>query len=77
MRSILVLSLLITLCAAANAATVHHGQGRHVRSNPGRIVGPVSGFAYAPVGPMVHDRRSAPIYQPSVYENRYPNWGGM
>ena len=78
MRSILVLSLLITLCAAANAATVHHGQGRHVRSNPGRIVGPVSGFAYAPAGPMVRDRRSAPIYnQPSVYENRYPNWGGM
>jgi hypothetical protein len=41
-------------------------------------VGPISGFAYAPARPMVNDRRSAPIYdQPGVYDNRYPNWGGM
>jgi hypothetical protein len=71
-------SLLITLCAAANAATAHHGHGRHVHANQGRIVTPVSGFAYAPAGPMVHNRRPAPLYdQPSAYENRYPNWGGM
>jgi hypothetical protein len=56
MRSILALSLLITLCGSANAATVHHAH-RHaiVRSNQGMIApGPASGFAYAP--PPIHDR---------------------
>jgi hypothetical protein len=77
MRSIFALSLLIALCAAANAATAHHGHDRHVRSSQGRIADPVSGFARAPVRPMVHDRRSAPMNdQPGTYDNRYPNWGG-
>ena len=50
MRSIFALSLLITLCGSANAATVHHPHRRHaiVRSNQGMIApDPASGFAYA------------------------------
>jgi hypothetical protein len=54
MRSILALSLLITLCGSANAATVHHAHGRHVL-NQGMIASdPASGFAYAPSGPPIH-----------------------
>jgi hypothetical protein len=45
MRSILALSLLITLCGAANAATVHHAHRQHA----------TSGFAYVPPGPPIHD----------------------
>jgi hypothetical protein len=51
MRSILALSLLITLCGSVNAATVHHAHRRHaiVRPNQGMIASdPASGFAYAP-----------------------------
>ena len=56
MRSILALSLLITLCGSANAATVHHAQRRHVL-NQGMIASdPASGFAYAPPGPPTHYR---------------------
>jgi len=61
MRSILALGLLITLCGAANAATVHHAH-RHaiVRPNQGMIASdPASGFAYAPPGPPIR-YRSAP-----------------
>jgi hypothetical protein len=54
MRSILALSLLITLCGSANAATVHHAHRRHVL-NQGMIASdPASGFAYAPSGPPIH-----------------------
>ena len=54
MRSILTLSLLITLCGSANAATVHHAHRRHVL-NQGMIASdPASGFAYAPSGPPIH-----------------------
>jgi len=56
MRSILTLSLLITLCGSANAATVHHAHRRHVL-NQGMIASdPASGFAYAPPGPPIHYR---------------------
>ena len=64
MRSILALSLLITLCGSANAATVHHAHRRHaiVRPNQGMIASdPASGFAYAPPGPPIH-YRAAPDY---------------
>lgn len=73
MRSIFALGLLISLCAPANAATVHHADRRHAvaRPNQGLISGPFSGFAYAPVGPRVHYDD-----QPSVYDNHYKNWGG-
>ena len=56
MRSILALSLLVTLCASANAATVHHAHRRHaiVRPNQGMFASdPASGFAYAPAGPPI------------------------
>ena len=59
MRSILALSLLITLCGAANAATVHHAHRQHVRPNQGMISDPASGFAYSP--PSI---RSAPDDEP-------------
>ena len=61
MRSILALSLLITLCGSANAATMYHAHRRHaiVRPNQGMFASdPASGFAYAPPGPPIH--RAAP-----------------
>ena len=74
MRAILALGLLITLSAAADATPAHHR--RHAVANPTQIFTPGvrSGFAYAPDGPAV---RQVPYDdQPSVYDNRYPNWGG-
>jgi hypothetical protein len=68
MRSILALSLLITLCGSANAATVHHAR-RHamVRTDQGRIASdPASGFAYAPAGPPMQ-------YRPAPYDD-YNGW---
>ena len=59
MRSILALSLLITLCGTANAATVHHAHRRHAD--------PASGFAYAPPGSPIH-YRAAPY---NVYNEPY------
>ena len=58
MRSILALSLLATLCASANAATVHHAaHRRHTIPNQGMIASdPASGFAYEPPGPPIHYR---------------------
>ena len=57
MRSILALSLLVTLCGSANAATVHHTHRR-----------PASGFAYAPPGPPIQ-YQSAPY---NDYNAAYP-----
>ena len=50
MRSILALSLLVTLYGSANAATMYHAHRRHtiVRSQPLISSDPASGFAYAP-----------------------------
>jgi hypothetical protein len=69
MRSILALGLLITLCGAANAATVHHAH-RHalVRPNQSMMMGPASGFAY---GPAIR-YRSAPDYEP--YSGAYQGY---
>ena len=58
MRYILALSLLITLCGSANAATVHHPHRRH----------PASAFAYEPPGPPIHYQR-APY---NDYNEPYP-----
>jgi len=67
------LSLLITLCASAEAATAHHR--RHVVSpNQGYSERAISGFAYAPDGPVVRDQFEST--RPSVYDNKYQNWGG-
>jgi len=66
MRSILALSLLITLCGSASAATVHHARRGHaiVRPNQGMIApDPASGFAYAPAGSPMQ-------YRPAPY-NEY------
>ena len=63
MRSILALSLLITLYGSANAATVHQAHRRHatVPPNQGMIASdPASGFAYAPARPPMY-------YQPPPY----------
>ena len=71
MRSILALSVLITLCGSANAATVHHAHRRHaiVGPNQGMIASdPASGFAYAPAGPQIH-YRTAPY---NDYDGAYP-----
>jgi hypothetical protein len=71
MRSVLALSLLITMCGSANAATVHYVHRRHaiVGPNQGMIASdPASGFAYAPPGPPIH-YRTAPYHD---YDGPYP-----
>jgi hypothetical protein len=40
MRSVLALSLLIVLCASADAATMHHARPRHVIVRPSQPVDP-------------------------------------
>jgi hypothetical protein len=60
MRSILALSLLITLFGSANAATVHHSHRRH----------PASAFAYEPPGPPIHYQQ-APYKE---YNEPYPGY---
>jgi hypothetical protein len=75
----LALSLLVTLCGSANAATMYHAHRRHaiVRANHGLISSdPASGFAYAPLGPPIRYQPAPYNDQPSPYDNRYPNWGG-
>ena len=78
MRYVLALSLLITLCASANAATVHH-RHRHAGGDRGLIMGPASGVVYAPrPGPRIR-YDPAPLYddQPDPrVDNPYKNWGG-
>lgn len=62
MRLILALSVLISLCGVANAATVHHGHHRHAVLRPHHHMYPsgrVSDFAYA----RRPYYRSAPYYQ--------------
>ena len=51
MRAILALSLLITLCASADAATAHHRRDAVASHHYGFTPGALSGFAYAPAGP--------------------------
>jgi hypothetical protein len=75
MRTILALGLLISLSAAANAATVHHHR-RHAVASQRTVIDSVPGFAYAPAE---QPRAYQPVPysdQPSPYDNRYPNWGG-
>jgi hypothetical protein len=80
MRAILALSLLITLCASANAATVRHPH-RHaaVRASQGMILGPSPGWTYtAPAGARAQ-YAPGPVYndQPDPrVDNPYKNWGG-
>jgi hypothetical protein len=80
MRYLLASSLLIALGGTANAATVHHAH-RHAVADPNRglVMGPASGFAYAPPrGPRVQ-YAPAPYYddQPDPrVDSPYKNWGG-
>src|SRR6266436_3849447 len=56
MRSILVLGLLMTLCASANAATLHHYRTRHYVVIPPSVASSfaaVPGWTYAPPRPAV------------------------
>ena len=46
MRSVLALGLLITLCASASAATVHHSKPRHAIVRPSQgVTAPAARFA--------------------------------
>ncbi|MET3907580.1 hypothetical protein ABID59_001921 [Bradyrhizobium sp. S3.3.6] len=66
MRSILALSVLISLCGVANAASVHHGH-RHAVLRPHHHMYPsgrASGFAYAP---RQYDRSADPCSRPEAY----------
>lgn len=66
MRSILALSLLISLCGFANAATVH-GHRRHAVVDPHHHMYPsgrASGFAYAP---RQQRRLAHPCDKPEAY----------
>jgi len=70
--SILAFGLLITLCGAANAATLHHAHRRHAVIGPDQgliLSDPAAGFAYAPPGPPMPER-SAP------YNNDYEPYLG-
>jgi hypothetical protein len=40
MRSVLALSFLVALCAAADAARMHHSKPRHVIARPSQTVDP-------------------------------------
>ncbi|MDN3277785.1 hypothetical protein QWJ07_26210 [Frankia sp. RB7] len=67
MRSILAMSVLISLCGFANAATVHDGHRRHAVVRPHHHMdssGRVSGFAYAP---RQHGRSAKPCDKPEAY----------
>jgi hypothetical protein len=75
MRSILVLCLLIPLCAAANAATLHHHRTRHnviIRPNVASSFAAIPGFAYPgfayrPPPPVVHYEDTPTYDDPSKF----------
>ena len=57
MRPILVLGVLISLCGAANAATVHHTHRRHAIVHPNQgMIAPAPGFPYAAPRPPFYQR---------------------
>jgi hypothetical protein len=67
MRSILALSVLISLCGVASAATVHHGYHRDAVLRPHHHMYPpgrASGFADAP---RQHYRSANPCDKPEPY----------
>jgi hypothetical protein len=74
MRFILALSLFVTLCGSANAATVYHAHRRddivHCSSRSGLdLLRSRFGFAYAPPGPPIHHQPTPYNDQPSPYDN--------
>ena len=56
MRSLLLaLGLLMTLCASANAATMHHSSPRHhVVAGPGQDFHAIPRWEYLAVGPTIN-----------------------
>jgi hypothetical protein len=66
MRSFLALGLLITLCASASAATVHHSDPRHVIVRPSQDYA-VPGWAYAAPRPPVHYDDTPSYNDPSKF----------
>lgn len=67
MRSVLTLSVLVSLCGFANAATVDHGHNRHKVLRPHHHMYPsvrASGLAYAP---RQHYPRVDPCDKPEPY----------
>jgi hypothetical protein len=69
MRSVLALGLLFTLCASANATTVHHSKLRHliVRPNHDLTFRAASSWAYAPPRPPVHYDDTPSYNDPSKF----------
>jgi hypothetical protein len=70
MRSFLVLGLLMTMCASANAATVHHHRTRHhviIRPSVASSFAAVPGFAYTPPPPVVHYEDTPTYDDPSKF----------
>jgi hypothetical protein len=68
MRSILVLSLLMTLCASANAATLHHHRTRHHVVIPPGVASSfaaVPGWTYASPRPPVLEDQTPSYDDPS------------
>ncbi len=79
MRSVLALSLLITLCASANAATVRHAHRHVAHPTQGLIMGPDPGWVYAPPSGPRAQYAPVPHYddQPDPrVDSLYKNWGG-
>ncbi len=70
MRSFLALVLLITLCASAEAATVHHSKPRHVIVRPSQgltLRHAAPGRAYAAPRPSVHYDNTPSYNDPSKF----------
>jgi hypothetical protein len=70
MRSILVLGLLVTLCASANAATLHHHRTRHHVVIPPGVASSfaaIPGRTYAPPQPAVHYDDTPSYNDPSKF----------
>lgn len=78
MRSILAMSLFITLYASASADTVSRSHRQHaaVRAKQSPLVGPAPGFASAPARRPVDHQIAPGGSQQNPYDNRYLNWGG-
>ena len=64
MRSFLALGLLITLCASASAATIHHSRQFTVRPSQGYAV---PGWAYAAPRPQLHYDDTPSYNDPSKF----------
>jgi hypothetical protein len=78
MRSGLILSLLIFLCAPVGAAMAAQGHRHHATAHSTRALttGPAGAWAYSPAGPA--RPQPLPHYddQPEPGHNPYAGWGG-